>query len=901
LVIRHLQNKAALKSIASLLRVNKYVCGVALPILYEDPFAEMYTYSSGCDEYDSKSPAFLRLKRLLQVLLRSLPISTSAASECRRREGGLVTELLRAAYFQEQDQKQQDGDDHVGMKRDTGTTGQDVEGTSEAPLLLQQPPTLFPYYSFLTNVAFEEHDHASECLQERLFFLQQPAVLEYLQHSGEGDQYLAQEPYRSFMQGPKEVVDASIVSQATKRQLQRDLTWAMCFSNAEHIRTLHISIADIGRYLDLAPRFKVLSQVDIQVDKPVTLDLLLGVELTPEEKEILARLKKERTKHLEDVILFLHEHQRHNPNVIKTARFANGHGYPEKVPEEYHFRLLQTLPPLNRPRKLGTGNWAQFAANIAGTDLSCVKEIDSGYLSKDVMYLSRILDQGPFLHRCRSLEIMDIASFGEDVFKWAVQERKEFDRDNGDSVSPSRSLVPLRWYHVQFKEPSYGRQINDVAYAFGNSLESLQIDGYQSDNHSEQQQYQRDFTLGRSHGDDDNNDNAPASWPILPRLRKLQVETHQIFLRLHRRLFSQLPRLSELSLKDSRNQYSLTDVVVHWEPVEMLELEFLTLSGTPAICFHPDTLKNTPKLYSLELGMVETNGFSFIPDPEEFDEIDQEGQEASESHSDDTNSLLTHGYLPTRRYPVWTWDWELPKLRQITLTSEFAYRFKFQMLAGTPNLAYFDLNIKSLSRKHRRTVGIADLVKPGFQHPALARVLDREREQQEKRKRLPYWDPNAHHASEDQEAEDDVEEEEVNEEEEEDEILKEFEFLHLPALRFFSLTGPWVFDHRSLKALFSMVAPKISTIYLRGSYGFSISEWVQSTSLHLPNVDTCIATFRPLPRMIAEAGLVEREMYPSDEDEMVPSYLRMNGRVMFKLAVRPVGRANDTPAIYEFQ
>ncbi|KAK3845582.1 MAG: hypothetical protein J3R72DRAFT_436118 [Linnemannia gamsii] len=877
LIIRHLRNHFALKSIASLLRVNQYVCAAALPILYEDPFVEMYAYSTGDDDLDSQMQPFLRLKRLLRVLLCSLPINTSAASDHRLQEGEIVTELLRAAYFQEQDQVHKDGDDHVEMKWGLkDTTGQDEDGTPAAPLLPHQPTTLLPYYSFLANVTFEDQNHASECLQSRPFFLNQPAVLEYLQQTGERDRYLAQEPYRSFPWMTQEEGDKILVSQATKRRLQQDITWAMCFSNAEHIRTLQVSIADIGRYLVLAPRFKVLSGVDFQLDRSLTVHLQLGHELTPGEEEVLARLKKERTKNLEDAILFVQEHQRHNPNVIRTAQYLDNHAYPDFCPKEYQFRLLQTLPPLNQPRILDTNTWAQFAAKIADTDLSYVKGIFTEHMSSDAMYLSHILAQDPFLHRCRSLERMDIASFGEDIFKWAVQERKEFDRNNGYSASPSSScLVPLRAYQVRYNEPSYGRQINDVAYAFGNTLETLVIDGYYSENHLVLQQDQPDFSLGRSRGVEDNNDDIPPSWPELPRLRTLRAETHHISLRLHRRLFSQLPHLRELSLGDKRSQYSLTDVV-HWEPAKMLELGYLTLTGTPAICFHPDTFKSTRNLVTLSLRMVETGESSYIPDPEQFEE---EGQETSESHSDDTNSLLTPFSLQTRR-PVWTWDWDLPKLTHLILKSEFAYRFQFRMLTGTPNLAYISLNINSLTMKHRRTVGIADFVKPGFQHPALACVLDREQEQQEERKGIPHWDSNVHHSGEAKEGED-------------DEIWQEFEFLHLPDLKFFTLLGVWMFDHRALNVLFNKVAPQIETIYMHGSYGFTISELVQSTSLHLHNLSNCVTSIQPFPRLVAEAGLVEHEVFHEDE----------NGsrvRSAFKLAVQPVGRAKETHATYQF-
>ncbi|KAK3845587.1 MAG: hypothetical protein J3R72DRAFT_436127 [Linnemannia gamsii] len=293
-------------------------------------------------------------------------------------------------------------------------------------------------------------------------------------------------------------------------------------------------------------------------------------------------------------------------------------------------------------------------------------------------------------------------------------------------------------------------------------------------------------------------------------------------------LLSLLPSMVSLNLEDKRSRYSLADVV-HWEPAEMPNLVRLTLVGTPAISFHPDTLKSTRDLTHLILNMEHGDVYSYIPDPEEFEEVGQ-GEEASESDSDENNSLSSPSF--SRRHPAWTWDWYLPKLTHLSLTSEFAYRFQFQMLAGTPNLAYFSVGIDSFSGKHKRTVGIADLIRPGFQHPAVTYVLDMEREQQEERKRLPYWDPEAYHPLGEEDGEED--EEAVKEkEDEEDEIWQEFEFLHISVMKDVFLIGPWMFDYRALKVLFGKVAPNIENLSLQGCYGFTVSGWVQSTSEHL--------------------------------------------------------------------
>ncbi|KAF8941931.1 hypothetical protein BGZ47_007044 [Haplosporangium gracile] len=199
-----------------------------------------------------------------------------------------------------------------------------------------------------------------------------------------------------------------------------------------------------------------------------------------------------------------------------------------------------------------------------------------------------------------------------------------------------------------------------------------------------------------------------------------------------------LPRLSFLTLYDKRSQYTLTDVV-HWEPAELSELTHLFLAGTAVISFHPDIFKSTRKLVCLDLTVGYHDAYSFIPHPVQFDETYEgaanDSRESVDSHDDDddddnyeannNNSFSTPSLQ--RRRPVWTWNWDLHKLTDLSLSSEFAYRFKFCMLAGTPSLLYLSVHINSISRLDKRTVGITDLIKPGFQHPELERFLKRER------------------------------------------------------------------------------------------------------------------------------------------------------------------------------
>ncbi|KAF9902134.1 hypothetical protein EC991_005247 [Linnemannia zychae] len=468
-------------------------------------------------------------------------------------------------------------------------------------------------------------------------------------------------------------------------------------------------------------------------------------------------------------------------------------------------------------------------------------------------------------------------SLGEDVFKWAVKLRKEYGPNNEDTKSSASGLFPLRHYNVRYKEPAYGPQINDIAYAFSNTLEELYISGPFSSDLGNTLHVPK-FSLGCS--DNGDNEGDVPSWPILPRLRTMWAEMDYTFIRIHRRLLSQLPRLTSLNLNDRLDQYSLANVV-HWEPTNFPKLRDLTLCGTPAICFHPDTLKNTPKLGKLDLSLHNIGDYSFIPDPEEFEAVEQR-QDSSDGDSnvylDDNSSSIP----PLPKQPVWTWDWDLPRLTYLRLTAEFAYRFQFQMLAGTPNLVSLSLDIKSLSRGHRRTVGTSDFVKPVFKRPALARILNKGPEQQEETIRLPYWDTEAYYDDRNVQPNDGTEDEE-------NEVSQEFEFLHVPALVSINIIGPWRFDHHALETLFSKVAPGIQYVRFPGCYGFTILEWVQSTSENLHYLQWGYTTIQFCPQMAAEAGLV-RDRGPN-----------MFGRIDYKLTERPVGRVLQNHALYHFR
>ncbi|KAF9080351.1 hypothetical protein BGX23_002282 [Mortierella sp. AD031] len=438
-----------------------------------------------------------------------------------------------------------------------------TEPTKKETPRQESSPIRLPYYSFVAIAAF---DHLyreigdifrTDDLDWNLDFMA------FAERTGLKHRYLDEEPFSRFIRFQYEVV----IAVAASRDLHRDLTWALC-SNAEHIQTLGIPLSDISVIW--------LSSIG-------------------------SRHQEERTRHLEEMIVFVQEHRRQHPSVLRKARCANDRVAREPCPDEYQLRLLQILPPLFKPQYLDHRSWAQFVASVASTDLTFVEFVDHG------------------------------TEVGATIL-------------------------------------------------------------------------------------DDNDDDGSAN-------------------------------------------------------------------------------------------------------------AEQEEDDSEESLSSPAAAAAAAA-LPR---PVWTWDWELYNLTHLRLTSEFAYRFQFRMLNGTPSLSYFRVDINSSSRAHERKVGIADLVKPGYQHPALEQFLVDERQQQQERRRRAV-DNNWFYEEEEEE-----EEEEGNTEckGDETEDWQEFEYVYVPVLKTFSLIGRWTLDYRTLQVLFGRVAPKIDCLCMTACTGFTVSEWVRSTSRHL--------------------------------------------------------------------
>ncbi|OAQ21994.1 hypothetical protein K457DRAFT_37379, partial [Linnemannia elongata AG-77] len=758
-----------------MLRVNKYVCAITLPLLYGGvPYSVLNKY------YPKDSPAFKRRQKLIATLLIGVPKTR-------------ITDLLRVTFLQDSVDDQE-----------------------------HSPAPYAPYHSFAIAVSLSRCNDAFDGDFRQIYDFRQiddfrednfrfhqddgppsQRLLDFVKEHGLKDRYTIEAPLAKRLHDRP----GDNFTNAINRELRRDLTWALC-SDIERLRHIEIPVSDIDRYLPLVDKFKALSRVRFELDRPLFPTHINLERLTPEQRTVLTHQREERRRHLDQMVLFVQGLRHHHGSVLRVATCTGE--YPrlcEKCPEEYQEHLTRLLPPLLDPKALDIHNWGQFATKVEETNLSAVKTIKPPQNQKESLSLPRLLEQSPFLHRCRSLEGISLTSFSDDIFQWAVDERRQYDADIAAGHPPQRPLVPLRYAEVDSEHLNDGRLINDIGYSFGETLRSLEV---------------RPRSLGwRLAGIIPDSVECwvggRPSWSCwhAPLLSRLSIEAYHNLLRVHPSLFVQCPQLECIELGDRRTEYSSSDIT-RFEPAELVHLKSLNLQGSPAISFHPGVLRNAPELNYLVLRMPIYDAPSYIPP---VSELEEPGEELEDDSVELAPTAAVTTSSPPRR-PIWTWDWDLPKLTTLELTSEFAYRFQFSLLWSTPALERFLVDIRSLSGQHKRTLGVKDLLQNAQDSMAVGDTL-------------------------------------VDDNDDDTLDLLQLQYIHLLNLTNFSLIGDWTLDRQVLTILCSKVLPNIrESLSLRGCSGFGLNDWVKTILKHLPKLQSATASFEVTPESASEVGLV---------------------------------------------
>ncbi|KAG0068340.1 hypothetical protein BGZ89_004911 [Linnemannia elongata] len=497
--------------------------------------------------------------------------------------------------------------------------------------------------------------------------------------------------------------------------LNREANWALARPILGQLRTLTIPTSDIGRYLSVVGRLAQLECVQFRLDEAFVFEASrFGNIPTPEAIEF-TRVNKEHWDAVKrDVVRFVEELTRNFPGSLKTAMFTDAGFWPwiqQSFPGDVQFEVFRLLPPLVRPTQLTPFNWLQFAAHPLETDLEQVKEFNPGKDAKDAH--TRLREIRGFLQRCRALTLLILPSLGQGSFSWAVQEKRDLqdvlNNNNGisfcsgqgqgkgsttlllDTSRPAyirHGLVPLERVEIQEFQDPFTDEVDDIAYAFSQTLTYLKADAS-----SFITQLSRSIHFGRG-------------WVELPNLRHLSMNAKNARLIIERNVLSLCPNIERVDLADQTHQYQCQDLREPWLPALLGQLKSLILIGSTALTFHPDTLYTTSKITHLCLSTYMEHDQCFIPP---IDELNRSYGIPSTSQENIPTGTGPSAMTAAIIRPHWSWDWHLPHLKSLYLTSEFAFRFRFQMLRGCPALEDLNLDISTATNQHPRSLTITDL------------------------------------------------------------------------------------------------------------------------------------------------------------------------------------------------
>ncbi|KAF9350101.1 hypothetical protein BGX34_001416 [Mortierella sp. NVP85] len=737
---------------ARLLCVNKAICAAALPSLYGDCFN---TITSRCQSDSKKTPANSTLQLVCTLLRQVLPQDE-------------IPGLLRAAILAQDDRDEQDG---TQMAEETSTP-------------------VFKYGLFVRKIVLEHY------LTSSMFDIHHNSrAMEYAATQQLFDKYIAE---RLILDTRDSHRDDAFIS-ALEIDVHRKLIWTLCQDHLGTIEELSIPLTDIGRYIDYVDQFTSLSKVIFTVEKSMWAPESLYPNPVQEiQDERQRELEAERDRLFRAMIQFVQQHTHIHKHVLRQVILPNSYQLPgtsRKSTVDVWFEVQALLPPLQNPRLINHLNWRELVARLPDTNLSHVESIMLTYFGEEASTertFALLNNQPLFLTRCRALKHLEITTFGPDMFRWAVMEKEQRDKEYrqesivGRHLNPWHahqiSLVPLRSVKLTHKTPS-GRvqELDDLTVAFSDSLEELTA----CEDWDTWRPVLTDLSTAPKvvHGQ---------GW-VLPRLRVLIFEVIYSQLHFDMDALQRFRALESLCLADRIMIYNHGHIR-SWPSVNLPHLKNLVLAGSPALFFNMDSLHHLPSLEYLRLRMSESYNCFFIPSPEDMarEELDTQDSQAAITDGHGSLGMLgsSQGYQAVGEKPRLTWDWYLPNLRILDLLAVFAFKFEFQWLQQLPSLQSLYLNTKSSrGRLHERRITLKDLSRGLYQQ----------------------------------------------QDEDERQCLSD-RYFSSPKLELIHLEGHWVIDAKVLEVLFSVVMPHMRGICFGADCaGFTLREWIMLArkSVHL--------------------------------------------------------------------
>ncbi|KAG0343460.1 hypothetical protein BG004_005296 [Podila humilis] len=510
----------------------------------------------------------------------------------------------------------------------------------------------------------------------------------------------------------------------------RKVTWALSFPILGQLKSIAIPTSDVRPYLAVADRLSSLATVIFYLDDLCDLNVRFMENVsqnnaidTARHVEMMAALKRKRRQDLELAVEFVKALATLHRGVLRQVSCPDNwwswSSQSQQCPPDILDRMIACLPALVDPTELNDKNWKQFTANIESVNLDHVESIQLWEnFSKDSF--DRALAT-PFLHRCRSLRSYKMPSFGPDSFKWAVTHKTAiptlpddssytanvdpltFLRSQPPPPPPPLILPPLQHVRITASRGPFEGELDDIAKGFGKTLRTLEI--YSDNRKTQPGVFTITTVVSVGHG-----------WN-LPRLAKLTVVTNLEQIDFDPNFLCSCPQLESLYIEDRLRIYDLRQIRRRVQkPARLPNMKHIVLLGSGALAFQPATLGSTPELRILILSAEGHFDRSIVPSPDwerpanDTNDIDEDDTDEDniDDHYDSSNNAGTS--LSPRHGFNWTWDWHLPQLTVLALSFEYAPKFRFQMLAGTPNLYELSLSLYTPYYNDRRELTDADFI-----------------------------------------------------------------------------------------------------------------------------------------------------------------------------------------------
>ncbi|KAK9766797.1 hypothetical protein K7432_003849 [Basidiobolus ranarum] len=325
-------------------------------------------------------------------------------------------------------------------------------------------------------------------------------------------------------------------------------------------------------------------------------------------------------------------------------------------------RISDIIRILKRPQVIDVADSYDFCQFIQGPIDNRLRVLNGPFMrySEGV----QDWDSASLLQRCPKLEKIRFSSTEPNSFRWAVERRDSLiNSDSSSSNQPAIKLAPLQDVHIMYQNCAALPIVQDIIYAFRDTIKNIDMTDHQPSG------------LGPE----------PLCWDwLLPNLVKILINQADFALFDFGSL-NFCPSLEELCLISryehfgrSSNSSSSSGTVTDFGPVLRLpNLRKIRLEHGVSYQFNFDSLKYSPLLESL---ILKESGSCLPIRPE--------------------NSPCW----------AWTWDWNLPHLKQLDLAGESAILFQFRFLESCPPLEHLTLS----TERYHRSLSLDEIPKTNF-------------------------------------------------------------------------------------------------------------------------------------------------------------------------------------------